>query len=154
MPHPARVLPLIAFALLFPTAVGWADDPAPTLEFRLAEDTETPGWEQMTEPGSEKPIFVSPKASLNGTHVEKVSFYKDGRGNPSIGLTLTDDGAKLMEATTSRNLGKKLAIVLDGEVVSAPTVRSTVAKEVQITGRFGKEDLLKLFRAVVLRELE
>lgn len=148
-----QALSLLALFLLCPGRFVLADDPEPTLEFRLADDTETPGWQKMELHSSDKPIFVSAEASLNGGHIEKVSFYKDANGNPSMGFTLTDEGAKSMEAITTRNLNKKLAIVLDGKVISAPTIRSTIAKEVQLTGRFDKDDLLKLFRAIVLREL-
>ena len=77
----------------------------------------------------------------------------DLNGNPSIGLTLTEDGAKAMKKTTSQNQKKKLAIVLNGKVVSAPTIQSTITKDVQITGRFDKDDLLMFFHAIVLREL-
>ena len=150
---PSHALSLLTLFLLCPSTLGLADDPKPTLEFRLADDADASGWQKMEQPGSDKPIYVSVKASLNGGHIEKVSFYKDANGTHSIGLTLTDDGAKAMEATTSRNLNKKLAIVLDGKVVSAPIIRSAIAKEVQLTGRFGKDDLLKLFRAIVLRDL-
>ena len=130
-----------------------ADDPLPKLEFRIAVDSETPDWKKMELPGSDKTIFVSSEAAVNGGHIEKVSFYKDANGNPSIGISLTDEGAKAMKATTSRNQNKKLAIVLDGKVVSAPVIRSTITNELQISGRFDEDDLLKLFRAIVLRDV-
>lgn len=150
---PTQTLSLLTLFLLCPGTLVMADGPEPTLEFRLADDAETPGWQKMELPSSETPIFVSGEASLNGSQIEKVSFYKDANGSPSIGFTLTDDGAKAMEAITSRNLNKKLAIVLDGKVVSAPTIRSTITREVQLTGRFDKDSLLKLFHAIVLREM-
>ena len=150
---PNLALPLLMLFLLCPASWVLAEDPAPTLEFRLADDADTSGWQRMQLPGSDKPIFVSDDASLNGGHIEKVSFYKDPNGNPTIGFTLTDDGAKAMEATTSRHLNKRLAIVLNGKVVSAPTIRSTITKEGQIAGRFGKDDLLAFFHAIVLREM-
>ena len=125
----------------------------PTLEFRLADDAESSGWPRMPLRGSDKPIFVSPDACLNGSHIEKVSFYKDHNGRPSVGISLTDEGAKAMEATTSKNLKRRLAIVLNGKVLSAPTIQSTIAKEVQITGKFDRDDMLSFFHAIVLREL-
>lgn len=71
---------------------------------------------------------------------------------PGCGLRFLDDGPMAMEATTSKNQGKKLAIVLYGKVVSAPTIQSTIAREVQISGGFNREDLLAFFHAIVLRE--
>jgi preprotein translocase subunit SecD len=112
-----RAFLLLMLFLLFPGKLVPAQEPAPTLEFRLADDADTPGWQRMEFPGSDKPIFVCGDASLNGSHIEKVSFFKDANGKPAIGFTLTDEGAKAMESTTSQNLRKRLAIVLNGKVV-------------------------------------
>lgn len=147
-----RILPLFWF-LLYPADQLFGQEPTQTLEFRLADDAATSGWQKMELRGSDSPIFVSGEASLNGGHIEKVSFFKDLDGRPAVGFTLTDDGAKAMEATTSENLNKKLAIVLNGKVVSAPMIRSTITKKGQITGRFDKDDLLAFFHTIVLREL-
>lgn len=143
---------LVSF-LLYPCDQLPAQESAPLLEFRLADDSDTAGWKKMVVRGSDNSVFVSNEVSLHGGHIERVSFYKDLNGNPSVGLTLTEDGAKAMEETTTKNLKKKLAIVLNGKVVSAPTIQSTITKDVQITGRFDKNDLLSFFHAIVLLEL-
>lgn len=124
----------------------------PSLEFRLASDSATAGWKEMSAPKSEKTLFVSNDVALNGGHIDRVSFYKNKRGIPCVGLTMTDEGGKAMKATTSQNLRKKLAIVLNGKVVSAPTINSTITKSVEINGNFDNKDLLAFFHATVLRE--
>ena len=43
-----------------------------------------------------------------------------------VELTLTDDGAKKFAEATQANLGKQIAIVYDGDVISAPTVQSAI----------------------------
>lgn len=123
------------------------------LEFRLANDKATEGWQKLSVRDSDVPLFVSKQVCLHGGHVEKVSFFKDATGHPAIGLVLTDEGAKIMKQTTSANLQRKIAILLDGKVVSAPKIQSTIAKQVQITGSFGKDDLLAFFQAIVLSDL-
>ena len=150
--------PISLFAVLAPFLLNPCDqlpaqESAPLLEFRLADDNDTTGWKKMEVRGSDNSVFVSNDVSLHGGHIERVSFYNDLNGNPSVGLTLTEDGAKAMQETTSNNLKKRLAILLNGEVVSAPTIQSTITKEVQITGQFDKNDLLSFFQAIVLREL-
>ena len=153
MLKPIGLFAVLVSFLLYPCEQLSAEEPGPLLEFRLADENDSTGWQKMEVRGTDKSVFVSNEVSLNGGHIEKVSFYKDLNGNPSVGLTLTEDGAKAMEVTTSQNLKKKLAIVLNGKVVSAPTIQSTITKEVQITGRFDKDDLLSFFHAIVLREL-
>lgn len=153
MSKPIGLVAVLASFLLYPCEQLPAQESAPLLQFRLADDNDTTGWRKMKVGGSGDSIFVSNEVALHGGHIEKVSFYKDLNGNPSVGITLTEDGAKAMEETTSKNLKKKLAIVLNGKVVSAPTIQSTISKDVQITGRFDRSDLLSFFHAIVLREL-
>ncbi len=148
-----QALWLFVILAYLPVAQLTAEDPKPTLELRLAEDAESSGWQKMELRGSDSPIYVSDTVVLNGGHIEKVTFYKDLDGNPIIGFSLTDDGARAMETITSQNLRKKLVIVLNGEVVSAPIIQSTIKKEGQITGRFDKDDLLAFFHAIVLYDL-
>lgn len=130
-----------------------AQESTSKLEFRLANDNETPGWTKFELPRSDKPIFVSSEVSLDGRQIEKVSFFKDRDGHPAIGLSLTDEGGKAMLKLTSQNHEKKLAILLNGKVISAHTIRDRISKEVQITGKFNNDDLLSFFQAIVLREL-
>ena len=142
-----RVAVLVS-CLLVPCDQVHAQEPAPLLEFRLADDNDMAGWKEMGVRGSSNSIFVSNEVALSGRHLEKVSFEKD-LNSPVLLLTLTEEGAKAMGEITSRNLSKKLAIVLNGKVVSAPTIRSTITKNVAITGQsFDNNDLLSFQQAV------
>jgi len=142
-----RVAVLVSY-LLVPCGQLHAEEPAPLLEFRLADNNETAGWKEMEVRGSSNSVFVSDEVALTGRHVEKVSFDKD-ENSPLLLLTLTEEGAKAMREITSRNLNKKLAIVLNGKVVSAPTIRSTITKNVAITGQlFDSNDLVAFQQAV------
>ncbi|OGC37696.1 protein-export membrane protein SecD [candidate division WWE3 bacterium RBG_19FT_COMBO_53_11] len=58
-------------------------------------------------------------------------------GNPQIGLTFTTEGAQKFEEITARNVGKPLAIFLDEEILSAPTVQGRISGgNAVITGEF------------------
>jgi preprotein translocase subunit SecD len=136
-----------------PSSGAEADESNATLEFRLAQTEQASGWEKKKIRGEEQWVFVSDRVVLKADQIDKVCFYNDESANPVVGFTLTDAGAKAMEEATSQNLRKRLAILLNDEVVSAPTIRSTIRKEGVITGRFEKADLLAFFRSIVLREL-
>jgi preprotein translocase subunit SecD len=67
-----------------------------------------------------------------------------GGGNYDIGFTLKPDAAKRFSRATAENLGRQLAIVLNDEVRSAPTIQSEINDRGQISGGFTKraaEDL-------------
>lgn len=68
-----------------------------------------------------------------------------------IGLTfkLKDEGAKRLKELTSKNIGKKLAFLLDGRVVFAATILDIFSKEVQLTG--GHNPTLKMIIATLIK---
>ncbi len=69
---------------------------------------------------------------------------------PYVSLTFDSNGARIFERITSRNVGKRLAIVLDGKVHSAPQIREAIGGgKAQISGGFGAEEASDL--AIVLR---
>lgn len=49
------------------------------------------------------------------------------RNEPVVSLRFNDEGARLFEEITARNVGKPLAIILDSEIISAPTVQDVIA---------------------------
>lgn len=69
---------------------------------------------------------------------------------PSVELILTDSGAADFEALTAENVGRNMAIVLDGKVFSAPTIRERIGGgRASITGSFDIKEARDL--AIVLR---
>lgn len=75
---------------------------------------------------------------LNGSHLKQAQIQFDQTTNePTIGLEFNSEGARVFEDLTKRNLGKRLAIYLDGVPISAPVVQSVIPNgNAIITGRF------------------
>ena len=70
--------------------------------------------------------------------------------SPMCPLTFNSQGARIFERITGENVGERLAIVLDGNVYSAPNINEKIAGgRAQITGRFTMEEARDL--AIVLR---
>ena len=60
---------------------------------------------------------------------------------PEIGLQFNDEGSKLFEEISRRNIGKQVAIYLDGVPISAPVVQEAISGgRAQITGQFSAEE--------------
>ena len=148
-----KLIPLLLFPFLMCSLSANAEDDSPVLEFRLADTAKMEGWTPQKLRGEDRPIFVSDKAVLRGVDIEKVSFFDDERGYPVVGFTLTETGAVAMRKATSENFQKRLAIILDGKVVSAPVINATIGKEGVISGNFDRKDLLMFFQAIVLRSI-
>ncbi len=71
-----------------------------------------------------------------------------GLGLPQVSLQFDTEGAKLFADLTKRNIGKQIAILLDGEIISAPTVQAEIPNgQAVITGNYS----LKEAKALVSR---
>ena len=58
----------------------------------------------------------------------------DENGRPAVGFTLNQDGARKFGKATGENIGKRLAIVLDGRVQSAPVIEGRITDAGRISG--------------------
>jgi hypothetical protein len=72
-----------------------------------------------------------------GNNISKAQSNFDNMGRPSIAVDFNAYGSNLFKRITAANINKYVAIVLDGEVVSAPRVISAIdGGRVEITGVF------------------
>ncbi|MBQ1909315.1 MAG: protein translocase subunit SecDF [Bacteroidaceae bacterium] len=79
-------------------------------------------------------------APLEGDVVTDASESYDQHGRPCVSMTMNVDGARRWAALTKANLKRSVAIVLDDNVYSAPTVQSEITGgRSEITGNFTVE---------------
>lgn len=75
-----------------------------------------------------EPYLVESGSSLTGEELQEAVVRIDQQQNrPYVGLEFKPQGAKIFEEITGANVGKRLAIVLDGNVYSAPVVQGRIA---------------------------
>ena len=100
----------------------------------------------------DKPILVNSKAELSGDAVKdaRVDFSQQQFGMPYVGLTFTSVGGEKFAKLTRNNIGKRLAIILDGKIKSAPVIQEEIPSgNAQISGRFTQKEADDL--AIILR---
>ncbi|PZA08994.1 MULTISPECIES: protein translocase subunit SecD [unclassified Meiothermus] len=87
---------------------------------------------------------------LTGKDLANAQATFDQFGRPQVSLTFTGEGAKKFEEVTRQNIGRRLAVVLDGKVFTAPTIRSAISGgQAVIEGLSGLEEASEI--ALVLR---
>ncbi|MCX5677669.1 MAG: protein translocase subunit SecD [Candidatus Omnitrophica bacterium] len=104
------------------------------------------------ERAGREPLLIAKDASLTGDLLvnAKTEFSSRGFGEPYVSITLNSKGAELFANVTATNVGKRLAIVLDGKVVSAPVIREAIPSgQAQISGNFSVNEANDL--SVILR---
>ncbi len=126
-----------------------------TFRFVTNDNEDSFGAEKLTfEDGSEEAI-VSKRIILSGDNLLDAQPRMDtGNNETVVTFSLDRVGAKRFGKATSTGIGKRLAIVLDGKIISAPVVRDTIATgSGQITGGFtfqSATDLALLLRSGAL----
>ena len=71
-------------------------------------------------------LIVKTQPSITGDMLIDASVNTGKIGEPVIGFKLNDMGGKIFGDVTSQNIGKMLAIVLDGKIISAPHIRDSI----------------------------
>ena len=80
-------------------------------------------------------------APLEGDVIVSATDDYDNNGRPSVSMTMNSDGARRWAQLTKQNVGKPIAIALDGYIYSAPNVINEITGgQSQITGQFSQED--------------
>ena len=139
-----------------PQSVAPGEEEAVLQQFagRIPEDTDILFEKKVNnETGAVRkiPLLVKKQASLTGELLSDAKVNLDSKYNePYVSISFNADGAKLFEETTGANVKKRLAIILDNTVYSAPVIQEKIAGgNAQITGNFTMDEAKDL--SIVLR---
>lgn len=100
--------------------------------------------------GTKTMYLLRKVAAITGTDLANAKMTQDELGLPAVGFTLKNAGVTKFSKVTGENVGRQLAIVLDGVVQSAPRIESRISQaEARITGQFTAQEAQEL--ALVLR---
>lgn len=130
-----------------------ADDPELYKKVTAGETVEGYELKKIKErEGKTEDILVAKDAVLTGDMLVNATteFSQQGFGMPYVSLELNKEGGDIFADVTGKNVGKRLAVVLDGEVYTAPVIRERIPSgRAQITGNFSIEEAKDI--ALVLR---
>ncbi len=123
----------------------------PYLEFKEEKENYQAILEKNTKVAESKegeyedPFQATP---LTGKYLQKAELgFDQTTYQPLVSLQFNEEGAKIFEEITSRNVGKLLAIYIDGLPISAPVVQEVIAGgKAQISGKFTVDEAKALSR--------
>ena len=121
------------------------------LNFRLVTDEDNDfGSEKMTSENGEE-VVVNKKIIMSGENLVDAQPRVDNQSNtPMVSFTLDRYGAQKFGKVTTTNVGKRLAIVLDNKIISAPVIREAITGgSGTISGNFSFQEVTDL--ALLLR---
>lgn len=114
---------------------------------------------ELGKPGSLQFQDTTGKVLVDGTDIStaEAQITQDNMGNKEyvVSLTLTDEGAQKFADATAANLNKQIPIVFDGEIISSPTVQTTITGgQASITGMESFEAAEKLASTIRIGSLK
>ena len=121
------------------------------LTFRLVEDDQAFGSEKMVLSDTNEELTINKRVVISGDNLIDAQPKFDSQSNqPIVSFTLDRLGAQKFGKVTTESVGKRLAIVLDNSVISAPQIREPItAGTGTISGGFTFQDATDL--ALLLR---
>ncbi len=122
----------------------------PLLDFREVEVepaavTASDATSSAGQLNNEESTYIFIPTNLTGRYVKTAQVNFDNLGKPVVDIAFTDEGAKIFEELTGRNVGKPLAIFLDNQLIEIPTVKEKISGgKAQISGSFTPDSARKL----------
>jgi len=100
--------------------------------------------QQLTTDNQQQIQFIP--TNLTGRYVKGAQLDFDSTtGAPKVNIQFNDEGAKIFEELTVRNVGKPLAIFLDNNLIEMPVVQEKISGgRAQITGKFTRDEAKKM----------
>ncbi len=120
------------------------------LNFRLVSDNEEFGVDKLISENGEA-LNVSKRIIMSGENlIDAQPNFNNQSNQPTVSFTLDRMGAQKFGRATTDNVGKRLAIVLDGKIVSAPSINEPITSgNGMISGNFSFQEATDL--ALLLR---
>ena len=90
-------------------------------------------------------IYITKKLELAQAHVKEVRAVKEGKSGSTIYIKFSKEGKDLLHRLSKNLVGKRLAFLLDGEVIMVPQIYEPIyQEEISIFGKFTYEEAEKL----------
>lgn len=112
------------------------------MSFQMVARAPGPGAAMLKMRDGSGEIAVDNRVALSGERLESAgSAFEPDTGRPMVTFAFDPSGAAVFAEITAANIGKRFAVVLDGEVLTAPVIQSPIPSgQGQITGDFTLEE--------------
>ena len=143
----------IAVAAPFLGSRGWSlfvSDlrAAVRFEVRLAEDKPAPGLREVKVSGTDRSVYLHDEVVVSNSDIAAARLVQSGPTPYSVGIEFNASGAEKMRVATGSHIGRPVAILLDGQVVMAPTVKASLGASAVITGNFTRTQAERIVKGV------
>jgi hypothetical protein len=158
---PLAAVAVVALIVVGILAVGARTGPrgsatvyaAVRFEVRLAEDRAAAGLREARVAGADRVVYLHEEIVVTNADIERSAVAQGSSpARFSVGVRFNAAGAEKMRQATANHVGRVMAILIDGEVVAAPVLRSAISDSALITGDFSQAEAERIVNGVGVRE--
>jgi uncharacterized protein YfiM (DUF2279 family) len=120
-------------------------------DVRLAETQPVPGLVVARVGNSGRTIYLHPEIIVTNDDIAQSWVTEDGAGSFGVSVQFLGAGAQRIRQATAAHIGRPVAILIDGEVVAAPVVRSPISDSAMISGDFTRAEAERIADGIGLR---
>jgi hypothetical protein len=121
-------------------------------EVRLAEDRPATGLREVKVPESGRSIYLHDEVIVTNSDIATARVAPGPRPSEYIvAIEFNSSGAEKMRAATTSHIGKPIAILLDGQVVMAPVLRTLISASARITGNFTRTQAERIVKGIEIQ---
>lgn len=119
------------------------------VEFKLAETEISDSLTEVTYNLTGEKYYLHSKILLNENDISD-AYAEEINSYPAIHMLLNNEGKLKLTELTANNIGKRIAVVINGKFISAPIIRDTInAGKVLISGDLTSEEAKKYVSGLV-----
>jgi hypothetical protein len=119
-------------------------------EMRLADARPAPGLTEAIVAGSDDKIYLHSETIVTNGDVADVRVI-EANARFQLAVRFTTEGARRMLRATESHVGRPVAILLDDQVVAAPTVRDPISEAAILDGRYTRAEAERIAAGIRAR---
>jgi hypothetical protein len=121
-------------------------------EVRLAEERPAAGLREARVSGSDRVIYLHEEVVVTNADIEQCALVPDkDRPRFDVGVRFNAAGAEKMQKATAAHMGQLMAVLIDGEVVMAPVIRSVITTSAVISGNYSQAEAERIVNGIGVR---
>jgi hypothetical protein len=118
-------------------------------EVKLAEDRPGPGLLQAKVADSDRSVYLHEEVIVTNSDIVSARVVQGSAPiQYGVNVEFNASGAEKMRTATENHIGKHMAILLDGQVVAIPVLRTPIGASARITGNFTRSQAEKIANGI------
>jgi hypothetical protein len=130
---------------------GGALQAAVRFEVRLAEAQPAPGLIVARVAYSEELVYLHPDPIVTNDDIAQSWVLEDAPDRFGVSVHFLEAGAQRIRQATANHLGRPVALLIDGQVVTAPIVRSAISDSAVISGNYTRVEAERIVDGIAMR---